>query len=166
MGSDGYFQRIMNSKQTKADWYRLEQEGKINILSKESIRDYGNYDINTPYIYNTSYTVKGYYFQDAPYSAQEINYKNLVNRLSANPLSMKLLNDGKRLHNTKTTIMVLGAAAFVAGCLMGKIEKLKDGTIDFTPSPLALIGGTTCFVPLFMKSPTTKYRQAIEVFNR
>lgn len=166
LGSDGYFQRIMNKNQTKADWYRLEQEGKINILSKESIRDYGNYDISTPYIYNTSYTVKGYYFQDAPYSVQDINYKNLVHRLSDNPLSMKLLNEGKRLHKTKTTIMVLGATAFVVGCLMGKVEKLKDGTVDFTPSPLALIGGATCFVPLFMRSPTTKYRQAIEVYNR
>ena len=165
LGSDGYFQRIMNKNQTKADWYRLEQEGKINILSKQYITDYSYYDATT-YLYSVPYSTKAYYFQDTPFTAQEINYKNLVNRLSANPLSIKLLNEGKRLSNTKTTILVLGAAAFVAGCLMGKTEKFNDGNTNFTPSPVAFIGATACFVPLFMKSPKNKYRQAIEVFNR
>lgn len=165
LGSDGYFQRIMNKKQTKADWYRLEQEGKINILSKQYSNDISYYDGST-YLYSIPYTTKAFYFQDAPFTAQDINYKNLVNRLSANPLSLKLLNEGKRLSNTKTTLVVLGAAAVVAGCLMGKTEKLKDGNINFTPSPIAWIGATTCFVPLFMKNPKNKYRQAIETFNR
>ena len=165
LGSDGYFQRIMNKKQTKADWYRLEQEGKINILSKQYTNDISYYD-GTTYLYSIPYSTKAFYFQDAPFTAQDINYKNLVNRLSANPLSIKLLNEGKRLSNTKTTILVLGATAFVAGCLMGKTEKLKDGNINFTPLPIAWIGATACFVPLFMKNPKNKYRQAIEVFNR
>ena len=165
LGSDGYFQRIMNKKQTKADWYRLEQEGKINILSKQSTSDISYYD-GTTYLYSVPYTTKAFYFQDAPFTAQDINYKNLVNKLSANPLSIKLLNDGKRLSNTKTTFVVLGAVAFVAGCLMGKTEKLKDGNINFTPSPIALVGATACFIPLFMKNPKNKYKQAIEVFNR
>ena len=172
LGSDGYFQRIMNKNQIKADWYRLEQEGKINILSKQYYNnDISYYNANTnlnsiPYLYSVPYTTKAYYFQDAPFSVQEFKYKNLVNRLSVNPLSMKLLNEGKRLSNTKTTFIVLGAAAFVAGCLMGKTEKLKDGEINFTPAPIAWIGATACFVPLFMKNPKNKYRQAIEVFNR
>lgn len=165
LGSDGYFQRIMNKKQTKADWYRLEQEGKINILSKQYITDNSYYDGST-YLYSVPYTTKAFYFQDAPFSAQDINYKNLVNKLSANPLSLKLLNEGKRLSNTKTTLVVLGAAAVVAGCLMGKTKKLKDGNINFTPLPIAFVGATACFVPLFMKNPKNKYRQAIETFNR
>ena len=165
LGSEGYFQRIMNKKLTKADWYRLEQEGKINILSKQSISDISYYDGST-YLYSIPYSTKAFYFQDTPFTAQDINYKNLVNRLSANPLSMKLLNEGKHLSNTKTKFIVLGAAAFLAGCLMGKTEKLKDGEINFTPAPIALVGATACFVPLFMKNPKNKYRQAIEVFNR
>ena len=167
----GIFQRIMNKNQTKADWYRLEQEGKINILSKQNITDYNYYDaangINTlPYLYTIPYSTKAYYFQDSPFTAQEINYKNLVNRLSANPLSIKLLNEGKRLSNTKTTILVLGAATFIAGCFLSKTKKLDNGTTDITPSPVALVGATACFVPLFMKSPKNKYRKAIEIFNR
>ncbi len=165
LGSDGYFQRIMNKKQTKADWYRLEQEGKINILSKQSISNISYYDGST-YLYSVPYTIKAYYFQDAPFTAQEFKYKNLENRLSANPLSMKLLNEGKRLSNTKATFIVLGAAAFVAGCLMGKTEKLDNGNTNFTPSPVAWVGATACFIPLFMKNPKNKYKQAIEVFNR
>ena len=165
LGSDGYFQRIMNKNQTKADWYRLEQEGKINILSKQYITDYSYYDATT-YLYSVPYSTKAYYFQDTPFTAQEINYKNLVNRLSANPLSIKLLNEGKRLSNTKTTILVLGAATFIAGCFLSKTKKLDNGTTDITPSPVALVGATACFVPLFMKSPKNKYRKAIEIFNR
>jgi hypothetical protein len=165
LGSDGYFQRIMNKSQTKADWYRLEQEGKINILSKQYIVDNSYYDGST-YLYSVPYSTKAFYFQDALFTAQEINYKNLVDRLSANPLSIKLLNEGKRLSNTKTTLVVLGTVAFVAGCLMGKTEKLDNGNTNFTPLPIAWIGAATCFVPLFMKNPKNKYKQAIEVFNR
>ena len=165
LGSDGYFQRIMNKNQTKADWYRLEEEGKINILSKQYITDYSFYDGST-YLYSVPYTTKGFYFQDAPFTAQEINHKNLVNKLSANPLSIKLLNEGKHLSNTKTTIIVLGAATFIAGCFLSKTEKLDNGDINIKPSPIALVGAAACFVPLFMKSPKNKYRQAIEVSNR
>jgi hypothetical protein len=180
LSSDGFFQKFpTNGSNDKPTWYRKEEKNRLNIYSKQELT-YNYYApiylddpammLATSYLFSPWYTnTKTYYFQAGDKSPQKFGYSNLLNVVRSNPESLKVLEQGHKLSEIRTLLVVVGLGLIVSGAVSsycnnevpGECEKVKGKGTGYLVSGLVL-----CAVPLVLTKPSKKYREAVYIFNK
>lgn len=172
--------RVGEGQFKKTDnWYKVEEEGKINLLTKVSdgfvLGNYRNPYQQPYYASLPSHTVMTYnilgsfYCQKGNETPLKMNYVNVLERVRDNPQSVALVNVGHGRKVAKTSLYVIATGLFI-GCI-ATAQKYK--AITAAEKKRENLAGTMFLgslvlpiVALCIKSPKIKYREAVAVYNR
>ena len=101
-----------------------------------------------------------------------MTYSNLHNVVKTNPQSAALLDLGQNLKIARIGLVVAGAGMVLAGFFNSGCRTeipgdcAKAAQKDGLNVALIAAGTLTCLVPLVMKKPSEKFREAVYIFNK
>jgi hypothetical protein len=165
---DGFFRKF-GQRSSRDSWYKMEEEGEINVYSRivrsstPSGWNGGMYGgTYHPGMYSVS---KVEYFQTGEAMPERLRFAPLKDLMLDSRESLEIMHKGRNRAVTRGVLMGVGVGLFLAGSVLTFQNLGSENSSQARINPLVYVGGVACLVPLFIPSPTRDYRRAITVYN-